>query len=311
MKISPYINLNRIEFMVTYNCTGKCIHCSVADRLNSLKEHNHVQIKEATEAIQWLAQNFAITSVMTFGGEPLLYPEVVGAIHSTARNCGIEARQLITNGYFSKKEERIQEVADLLSDSGVNNLLLSVDAFHQQTIPIQPVYQFAQKVKAAGVQKVRLQPAWVVNKDHENPYNTKTKEILNEFSDLNISVASGNDIFLAGNAAKYLSEYYDKPNIDLSAVCGTMPYTDALTDIKSLSIVPNGDVKICSYTIGNIYQESIADIVARYDPYENDFMRAIVTGGGEALLKVMEEKGISVNCAECYSVCDLCRKINE
>uniref|UniRef100_UPI004055FC58 radical SAM protein n=1 Tax=Acetatifactor sp. TaxID=1872090 RepID=UPI004055FC58 len=188
MKLSPYINLNRIEFSVTYNCTGRCIHCSVADKLHSEKEYQHVRENAAVETIKWLANHFPITSVMTFGGEPLLYPEIVGAVHT-------------------------------------------------------------------GVQKVRLQPAWVVNKEHENPYNQRTKEILADFADLNLSVASGNDIFLAGNAAKYLAEYYDVPKLDLLKVCGTMPYTDALTDIKSLSIVPNGDVMICSYVIGNIYRE--------------------------------------------------------
>lgn len=310
MKLSPYININRIEFMVTYNCTGKCTHCSVADKLNSLK-HNHVREKEAVEAIEWLVGHFDVTSVMTFGGEPLLYPEIVGAIHDTARRCGIEQRQLITNGYFSKQEQRISEVAHMLSASGVNNLMLSVDAFHQETIPVDLVHLFAKKVTEAGVPKVRLQPAWVVNKEHENPYNRKTKEILAEFADLNISTASGNDIFLAGNAAKYLAQYYDAPKLNLSEVCGTMPYTEPLSNITSLSIVPNGDVLICSYVIGNIYEESIADIVARYNPYENDFMRAILTGGGEALLAVMKEKGIAVDCEKCYSVCDLCRRINE
>lgn len=112
-------------------------------------------------------------------------------------------------------------------------------------------------------------------------------------------------------AAKHLTQYYDAPKLNLAEVCGTMPYTDPLTDITFLSIVPNGNVMICSYVIGNIYRESIADIVARYDPYENDYMRAILTGGGEALLAVMKEKGIAVDCEKCYSVCDLCRKINE
>lgn len=178
LKLSPYMNINRIEFMVTYNCTGKCIHCSVADKLNSLKEHTHVREKEAVETIEWLVEHFDVTSVMTFGREPLLYPEIVASIHDTARKCGIEKRQLITNGYFSKQEKRIGEVAHMLSAAGAKDLLLSVDAFHQETIPVDLVHLFARKVTEAGVPRVRLQPAWVVNKDHENPYNCKTKEIL-------------------------------------------------------------------------------------------------------------------------------------
>lgn len=309
-KLSPYMNINRIEFIVTYHCSGKCIHCSVSDKLNQANGYHHVRVAEAAQAIEWLAGHFPISSVMTFGGEPLLYPDVVCSIHKTASSCGIEAKQLITNGYFSKDEKRIQEVANLLYDSGVNNLMLSVDAFHQETIPVEPVYKFAETIAQTGLSKIRLQPAWLVNPEHENPYNKKTREILSVFQNLGIPVAKGNNIFLAGNAAKYLSNYYDAPNLNLSDTCGTLPYTELLTNITSLSIVPNGDVMICSFVIGNIYQESIADIISRYDPYENDCMRAIVTGGASALIELAAEKGISIDCSTCYSICDLCHKIN-
>ena len=57
---------------------------------------------------------------------------------------GIEKKQLITNGFFSKKRERIEEVVTMLEKSGVNSLLLSVDAFHQETIPLDPVKYFAE-----------------------------------------------------------------------------------------------------------------------------------------------------------------------
>ena len=51
---------------------------------------------------------------------------------------GIPVRQLITNGFFSRDGDRIKEAAGRLAQSGVNNLLLSVDAFHQETIPLAP-----------------------------------------------------------------------------------------------------------------------------------------------------------------------------
>lgn len=308
--LSPYMNIKRIEFVVTYHCSGKCIHCSVGDRLNQSDGYHHVRTPEAVKAIEWLAKHYAVSSVMTFGGEPLLYPDVVCAIHSTAASCGIEARQLITNGYFSKEEQRIGEVAQALKEAGVNNLMLSVDAFHQQTIPVASVYSFARYAKLAGIPKLRLQPAWLVNQAHDNPYNQKTKEVLSAFQDLDIPVSSGNDIFLAGNAAKYLSEYYAAPKLNLSDSCGSLPYTEPLNNITSLSIVPNGDVMICSFVIGNIYRESMEEIVARYNPYENECMRVILTGGASGLVELARKRGVFVDCEECYSVCDLCRRIS-
>lgn len=45
---------------------------------------------------------------MTFGGEPLLYPETVCKIHKAARETGIAKRSVITNGFFSRDRGRIK-----------------------------------------------------------------------------------------------------------------------------------------------------------------------------------------------------------
>ena len=309
MKLSPYIKLNRIEFVVTYHCTGRCIHCSVGDE-HSVPEHPHVRIAEAVHAIGRLSEHSPLTSVMTFGGEPLLYPDVVCSIHEAAQALGIATRQLITNGYFSRDEARIADVAKTLKKSGVNNLLLSVDAFHQQTIPLEPVHCFAKCAKEAGIEKLRLSPAWLVNKEHPNMYNKQTAEFLAAFEDLDIPTAHGNDIFMAGNAAKYLAEYYPAPDLDLKACCGSLPYTEPLNHITSLSIVPNGDVKICNFTIGNIYKEDILEIVARYTPYGNEYMQAVLEGGASGLLKIAQKNHLATDVTKCYSVCDLCKQIS-
>ncbi len=105
MKISPYLHIHRIEFMTTYFCPGRCKHCSVGGRLNPREGEIHVRAKEAADAVKTLSRIFPVSSVMTFGGEPLLFPETVCAIHQAAASCGIPARQIITNGYFSKEEQ--------------------------------------------------------------------------------------------------------------------------------------------------------------------------------------------------------------
>lgn len=307
VKISPYLHLDRIEFVTTYQCTGRCIHCSLGGRLNAPGGAAQVEPKAAAEFIQKAAEYFPITSVMCFGGEPLLYPDTVCAVYEAARACGVAGRQLITNGYFTKDEEYRRQTAQALKESGLNDCLLSVDAFHQASIPFEPVYRFAENAKLAGI-PVRLQPAWVVNESHKNEYNDRTREVLKRFEPLHIPVSSGNDIFMAGNAALYLTEYYPQPKLDLAQTCGSMPYTDPLTEIRSLSVEPNGDVTVCGFTIGNIYREKAEAIFGRYDPYENSLMRAILTRGAPGLVKEAEKAGLST--AGCYSICDLCHQLS-
>ncbi len=241
-------NLNRIEYVITNACTGKCKHCSEGGQSG----RESIDKASAVSALLSVTRHFPIKTVMTFGGEPLLFPETVCAIHSAARDCGIEKRQIITNGFFTNEENKIISVADALAESGVTEIMLSVDAFHQETIPIEPVKTFALAIKERDI-LIRTHPAWLVSKNADNVYNQKTHEILDKFSSLGIFPSDGNIIFPAGNALKYLSEYFTDtiPN----------PYEEDPRDIRSLSFCANGDV-----LDSNIYGEDILDIIKNYKP---------------------------------------------
>lgn len=239
-------NLKKIEFVVTYACTGKCKHCSQGDHKES---GVRIDPKVARKAILDLCPHHNIETVMVFGGEPLIYPEAVYEILFTAKEMNVPHRQLITNGFFKSD---IDDVVNNLSACGANDILLSVDAFHQETIPIERVKQFAIKAKNAGL-KIRTQPAWLESKNALNPYNIKTKAILEEFKLLGISENDGNVIFPEGNAKKYLGEYF-KTEIK-------NPYIEDPKDIHTLSVSPDGSV-----LNGNIYKENILNIMADYKP---------------------------------------------
>ena len=245
-------NLNRIEFVVTMACTGKCIHCQNGDPVNC---SDHIDAETAEKAIRRICENYTITSLMTFGGEPLLYPDTVFRIHKTAADMGIGTRQVITNGYFSKKPERIKEVVRDMAESGVNDLLLSVDAFHQETIPLEPVIRFAECCVNIGL-PIRLSPAWLVSPEDLNQYNNRTRALIREFRALQIQVGPGNVVFPSGNALKYLREYFDE-NVPESS-----PYDEDPKDIRTLSFSPNGDV-----LSGNINKTDILEIIRDYSPY--------------------------------------------
>ena len=308
---SEYMDIKRIEFIITYQCGGKCRHCQMGDSINKKSSHSHVISEYAVEAVEKLSAVFDITSVMTFGGEPLYYPEVVAAIHKKAMDCGIKTREVITNGYFTNNPEKSKSVAQLLFETGVNHLPISVDAFHQEYIPVEPVYQFVQDVIDAKIPDAFLHPAWLVNEGHENPYNKKTKEILEKFSDLNIPVGKYGGVGLNGNAAKFLSEYFEAAPLnpadaDLSTPCGE------LANVRCIGIEPNGNVGTCGFVIGNIYEEDILDIVRRYNPYENEIITAIINKGIGGLLSYAEKQGVIIDISKYYSSCwDACNKIVE
>lgn len=94
-----------------------------------------------------------------------------------------------------------------------------------------------------------------MEKEHDNPYNRKTVEILKQFKESGFQEASGNVVYPSGNALKYLGDYFD-PNREYIS-----PYEEDPRDIHDISIDPNGDV-----LNDNIYRTGILQIFEKYEP---------------------------------------------
>ena len=88
--MSRYLTVNRIEFAVTYFCNRRCIHCY--STLKKEKFPEHIDKSVAVDIVKKVSEKYSPKSIMTFGGEPLLFPEVVCAIHKEAMNAGIPSR---------------------------------------------------------------------------------------------------------------------------------------------------------------------------------------------------------------------------
>ena len=113
--------------------------------------------------------------------------------------------------------------------------------------------RFAAEAKACGI-PIRLQPAWLVSVTDNNPYNKKTRERLDSFTDMELLLGEGNVIFPEGNALKYLSEYFTDERPE-------NPYAEDPRDVRCISFSPNGDV------LGtNVYESDIMKIIKGYIP---------------------------------------------
>lgn len=245
----PFLHLNRLEFVMTLACTGRCKHCSQGDHAGCTA---HIDGERGARVVRELCAQYRIESLMTFGGEPLLYPEDVCSIHRAARDAGIPRRHIITNGFFSKDEARIRAVAEMLAAGGVTKVMLSVDAFHQETIPLAPVMMFAEAMAGTGV-LIKTHPAWLVSPEDENPYNRKTRTILAAFAERGIEATEGNVIFPAGNALLYLRDYFDPNRTYVN------PYREDPRDLRAICVSADGGV-----LGGNVYERPIGDILDMY-----------------------------------------------
>jgi hypothetical protein len=247
---------------------------------------------------------------MTFGGEPLLYPDVVCAIHKVATDCGIGRREIITNAGWPHSEQKFKVIAKKLAESGVNNIAVSVDAFHQEYIPIDVVGRNARALVDSGI-SVGWNPCWVVSREHKNPWNERTKAILSALENITGIVRDkedeGNNVQPAGRALKWLREYFPPKTKTPQGKCEDVPYAGRLDRINCISFEPDAEIKVCNeYSIGNASLRNVVDMLQDYDPYKDPEAEAILTGGTAQLLAYAWKKGVFPEPDGYYTICDMC-----
>jgi hypothetical protein len=307
--MNPYLKLHRLEFSITYRCSAHCAHCQVED---ALRRSTPAAIDPAlgAEIVHRVAQAYPLRSLMTFGGEPLLYPEAVCAIHQAAQEEGIAHRSIITNASVPRGEGAFRALARRLAACGVNAVLISVDAFHQACIPVEVVERNARALAEAGIAELAWNPCWVVSREHDNPWNRRTREVLDALSPLPVREDEGNVVQPDGHAREALAAFLPAKVPLPAGSCGDMPYTGPLDAIEAIGVEPDGAISIChELSIGNAAQEDVLAILGRYDPYQIPEARALLEGGVAALAELARERGVNLDPEGYYSVCDLCRSL--
>jgi MoaA/NifB/PqqE/SkfB family radical SAM enzyme len=261
----------------------------------------------AVEIVRKVGKKYNPKSIMTFGGEPLLYPEIVYAIHKEARNVGIPVRDVITNGFWSTKAEEIQRIAEKLVKSGVNEATVSVDCFHQEFIPLGIVKKAAESLLKAGIAHISWDPCWVISKNHGNLYNRRTKAILKQLKELPVKEGEGNNVQPEGRAILWLKDFLPSRTKTPKGKCGDIPYTERLDSVKTLFVEPDGRIAVCKdFHIGNAFDRDIIAIIENYDPFEMPEAKAILENGMKGLKRWAKAKGVSPDPEGYYNVCHMC-----
>jgi hypothetical protein len=312
-RMSQYINLNRLEFFITGLCSSNCKHCSVKPK----SFHNrHIDKDLAAAIVKRVTEKYNLDSVMTFGGEPLLFPDIVCAIHREARNAGVSTRQVITNGLWSRSGEETERIASDIAEAGVNNVLVSVDAFHQEFISIGFVRKSLLALLKAGINNIKLSPCWIISEKDKNRYNETTKQLLQELEDLRIPLGRGNILVPEGAALEHLHEFVPARKIMWNESCSNIRYSDPLDAIQSVCIDPDGQINACrGFVIGNAVEGDISEALDRYDPYALPEIKIVMEEDMNGLLQYARTLGLDAEPEGYYTKCDMCmdlrRKIGD
>jgi MoaA/NifB/PqqE/SkfB family radical SAM enzyme len=306
-RMNRYFTVNRIEFAVTYQCNSKCRHCQLGEERERKRVPSHIDKDKAVEIVRKVGEKYGPRSVMTFGGEPLLHPEIVYAIHKEATNVGIPLRDVITNGFWARRTEETEKVAADLVESGVNEVHISVDCFHQEFVPLEIVRKAAEALVKAGMTRVVWNPSWVVSKDKDNVYNRKTKVILEKLRDLPIEISEGNNVRPEGRAIAWLRDFLPPKTKMPKGKCGDMPYTEPLDSIRTVCVEPDGRIAVCKeFYIGNAFEVDVIDIIEDYDPFKIPEAKALIEDGMGGLIDWGRERSVEPNPEGYYNICHLC-----
>ena len=151
-----------------------------------------------------------------------------------------------------------------------------------------------------------------MSKDHDNPYNRKTKAILEQLKDLPVEEGEGNNAQPEGRAILLLKDFLPPKTKTPKGKCGDVPYTEELDSVKTICVVPDGRIAVCTdFYIGNAFETDIIGIIENYDPFRLPEAKAIIENGIEGLINLARTRDVEPDPEGYYNVCHMCTDIRK
>jgi MoaA/NifB/PqqE/SkfB family radical SAM enzyme len=100
-----------------------------------------MRVEEVRNYLQELSKTNIPEWVCIFGGETLLYPELLFNVIKEVKKFEVPRVSVITNGFWGENEKLARKYARNMKDAGLDKLIVSVDAFHQEFIRLETCYK--------------------------------------------------------------------------------------------------------------------------------------------------------------------------
>jgi MoaA/NifB/PqqE/SkfB family radical SAM enzyme len=299
------LNMRRLELTLTTKCNSQCVYCQ-ADA--SPLKAEVMSLEDINNYLDEAGSLSNLESFMVFGGEPMLFPEQAINAFERAHKQRIPKIEMLTNGFWGKDEQKARELAFRMEKSGLNTLGISVDAFHEQFIPLEYLQTVALASIHAGIADVAWNVAVVESVSGKNKYDRKTARLLKLLEPVGIETHV-HKVLPVGRAARNLRRYLKRE--PLSGPCVGDPILEnSLISPKCVTMEPSGEVDICwNLTIGNAKQKPLSQIIRDYEWKRNPIIRTLIEEGPIGLVKDAKRRGFQFRNAQHVNKCNLCIEV--
>jgi hypothetical protein len=134
--------------IVNYRCPASCAHCLYA--CGPARSPDYMTPAMAAQLAGRLIE-LGCAIVHIGGGEPLLDREGLCGVLDALRAGGVDVCYVETNCFWAASERQARQVVAQLQEHGLGRLLVSIDPFHNETIPFQRVLTAMKAAQAEGM----------------------------------------------------------------------------------------------------------------------------------------------------------------
>lgn len=273
------MKLSGLHLLLTYQCTYECDHCFV---WGSPHQRGVLSI-EQIEGILKQAQEAGVEWIYFEGGEPFLYYAVLVRAVRMASEMGFSIG-IVSNAYWATSvpdaAEWLQPFAGRLAD-----LTVSSDLYHCE----KELGEGPQNALAAA--KWMNIPAGMISVAQPDEDATQSRGQIEEQS----------AVMYRGRAAVVLTPRAARHPWEGFTEC---PHED-LREPGRVHLDPLGNLHICQgVVIGNVFEKSLKQICAEYDPDAHPICGPLLEGGPAALVSeynLPHEETYADACHLCYA----------
>ena len=262
------------------------------------------------EWILIVAYQNGLNLVVLMGGEPFLYTDLIYKFVKIINNIGIKVR-IETNAFWASSEQEALNKLKPLSNSDLN-IMYSLDYFHKKFVSLNNIEN---ALKASCKLKISccLETAYIDYPNFKNSIDTKTNNMISSLKsiieELGISIHYKGNILYNGRASKKLTKYRTNSNV-FKEKCIEVPWwsNGSYDNFDLIILDPDGNIsKGCGISFGNIYNNSIEDIIHNWDPSKHPIISVLKSQGPIGLAKKATTFGYVIK--EKYAdKCHLCQE---